>query len=83
MPSCLFVHSRDFLLGFRRRKNERRKKAREELEKKEKEKKKQLKAEVSVSCLSMLKFELLTCLKILSKCFCCAENMPVFVYTDS
>lgn len=37
---------REYLLGFRKRKNERRKKAQEELTKKEKERKRELKLEV-------------------------------------
>jgi len=44
---CLFL--REYLLGFRKRKNERRKKAKEDLTKKEKERRKELKQEVCLS----------------------------------
>lgn len=41
-----FWNFREYLLGFRKRKNERRKKAQEDLTKKEKERKRELKLEV-------------------------------------
>ena len=41
-----FSNFREYLLGFRKRKNERRKKAQEDLTKKEKERKRELKLEV-------------------------------------
>lgn len=43
---CLDTFFREYLLGFRKRKNERRRKAQEDLMKKEKERRKELKLEV-------------------------------------
>ena len=45
-------HYREYLLGFRKRKNERRKKAQDDLIKKEKERRKELKQEVCYNYLS-------------------------------